>query len=104
VEIPVLLEPTPTGFRATTGGPLHLAAEGETEADTLARVNQLLAEWTRAGRGKIYGMELPETDLRTSIAHLADDPFMTEWAKATADVRREREAEEMRTEATQGAA
>src|SRR4051794_1281613 len=96
MEIPVLIEPTSTGFRATTGGPLHLIAEGASEVETLAVMSRQLADWTKAGRGKIVGVAAERGDIATFVSRFADDPFIAEWAEATREVRREREAEEQR--------
>jgi hypothetical protein len=38
MEVPVFVEPTPTGFRATAGSPLPLTADGPTADAAVAAV------------------------------------------------------------------
>ncbi len=42
MEIPVLLEPTATGFRASTQSPVPLSADGSTEAAAMNALSDVL--------------------------------------------------------------
>ncbi len=90
----VLTEPTPTGYRASTGAPLSLLAEGPTES---AALNALRAMVDRKclGGAKIHQLNIPD-DLRAAWDELADDPSRDEHVQAMAEYRKTREADEER--------
>ena len=58
MEIPVFVEPIPTGFRASTGSPLPLTADGPTADTAVAAVQGLLAERLRTG-GQVHTLTVP---------------------------------------------
>ncbi|MBL8866690.1 MAG: hypothetical protein JNK93_14115 [Planctomycetia bacterium] len=92
----VLTEPIATGFRASTGAPWSLFAEGPTEA---AALNALRAMVDRKclGGARIHQLNIPG-DLRAAWDELASDPSRDEHVQAMADYGKTREAEEERTE------
>jgi len=99
MDIPVLLEPTPTGFRASTGAPLNLTAEAATAE---LRRQFVVAQ---AGGARVVPLSLPEPDpLWELTARLAANPFLEEWDRAVKEARREREAAEEAEEAAKEAA
>lgn len=103
MDIPVLLEPTPTGFRASTGAPLNLTAEAATADDAVKSVTFLIAAKLRGG-ARIVNVGVEATRLADAWASLANNPFLDEWEAAVKEYRREREAAEEAEEAAKAAA
>ena len=94
MEIPVLLEPTPTGFRASTGAPLNLTAEATTAEAAIQELRRQFVHRQVAG-ARVVPLSLPEPDpLFEHAARLGANPFMSEWAEAVKEARGRREAEE----------
>lgn len=90
----VLTEPTPTGFRASTGTPLSLVAEGPTESAALNALRALVdRKWL--GGAKIHQVNMSE-DLLAAWDELANDPLRDEHVQAMAEYRKSREDEEER--------
>ena len=103
MNIPVLLEPTPTGFRATTGAPLNLAADAGTASDALRTVEAMLAA-AQARGASIVEVAVTSTDppterIRELTASMAANPLFDEWVAETKKYRIQREAEEDAAEA-----
>ncbi|WP_439622216.1 hypothetical protein [Gemmata sp.] len=103
MNIPVLLEPIPTGFRATTGAPLNLAAEAGTASDALRAVEGLLAALHTRG-ARIVEVAVTSTDptmerIRELTASMAANPMFDDWVAETKKYRKQREAEEDAAEA-----
>jgi hypothetical protein len=91
MDIPVLLEPTPTGWRASTGAPLNLVAEGQDREAALTDVrDQILRRYIAGAR--IATFTIPECDPRLDIvAEMAEDrEFLEQWAQAVHEVREEK--------------
>ena len=102
--IPVLLEPTPAGFRATTGAPLNLSAEAPTADEALAAVRGAYTAKLAAG-AKVVPLNDPWLDrARELTADMAANPMFDEWVAHTKEYRRQREAEEDAAEAAAEAA
>lgn len=93
MDIPVLLEPTATGWRATTGAPLNLAAEGPDKDAVLADVRaQTAAKLT--GGATVVSLSVPVCTLDLEVidkltAEIAANPFFDEWVKGIAEYRAE---------------
>jgi hypothetical protein len=104
VNIPVLLEPTPAGFRASTGAPLNLTAEAPTADEALAAIRRTYVEKQIAG-AQVVALELPAPDpliaaARRMAAAIAENPQVhDDFVTAMKEYRREREAEEDAAEA-----
>lgn len=94
MELPILVEPSPAGFRAATGAPLDLAADGPTADAAVAALRALVAARLAAG-----------TQLRTLTVHppaqptLASNPLFGDWLRAVERYRDQRDAEERAAEA-----
>jgi hypothetical protein len=102
MEIPVFVEPTPTGFRATAGSPLPLTADGPTADAAVAAVQALLAERIRAG-GQVRTLSIPTAagqaggvltpqkveEILAAGQRLADNPLFDDWLRAVEEYRRE---------------
>lgn len=100
MEIPVFVEPTPTGFRAATGSPLPLTADGPTADAAVAAVRELLAERLRAG-GQVRSLTILTADeVAGAGRRLADNPLFDDWLRAVEEYRDRRDAEERAAEAT----
>ena len=107
MEIPVFVEPTPTGFRATAGSPLALTADGTTADAAVAAVHALLADRLRAGgqvrtlsvktadelgaAGRIDGVLTPQKveEILAAAQRLAENPLFDDWVRAVEEYRRE---------------
>ncbi len=95
MQISVLLEPTPgNGFRARSGEPLALTAEGATRDQALEQLRGLIRGRVAAG-AEIVALELaPSTHPWAPFAgDLKNDPILEEWKDAMAQYRNERDAE-----------
>lgn len=104
MNIPVLLEPTPTGFRASTGAPLNLTAEAATAEAAAAEVRRQFAVM-QAGGARVVQLSLPEPDrLFELAAQLGANPLFEDWVASVKEYRRQREAEEEAEEAAKAAA
>jgi hypothetical protein len=105
MNIPVLLEPTPAGFRASTGAPLNLTAEAPTADAALAAIRGAWQAREAAG-ATIVEVNVPsQSRFRQLIAEMAAHPdILDQVDAATKEYRREREAEEDAAEAAAEAA
>lgn len=95
MNVAVYTEPTPTGFRASTGAPLSLSAEGPTEAAAVDTVRALLAQKWLAG-GRVHQLTFDPDRVFAAWDTLANDPKWDEHVAAIAEYRRQREEEELR--------
>ena len=93
MNIPVLLEPIPGGFRASTGAPLNLCAEAPTADEALAVVQREYVLKQIAG-ARIVELSVPDDKLVELTRKLAANPFLQEWDAATKAYRAEYEANE----------
>ena len=88
MEIPVFLEPTSNGFRASTQSPVTLSAEGGSESAAVAALNQALLSRLRSG-GKIQMMAVQEAKTVLDIcAEMRADPKHAEMEKAFEEYRK----------------
>lgn len=81
MEIPVLVEPLPNGkgFRATTGEPLSISAEGATRDDALVQLQSLTNGRLAAG-AEIVSMAVKAGNPWVDLARfLPDDELTREW-------------------------
>ncbi len=97
MDIPILVEPTPAGFRAATGAPLDLTAEGPTADAAVAALRALVADRLRAGT-QLRTLTLPQLGL----SKLAENPLFDDWLRAVEEYRDRRDAEERAAEAAGG--
>src|SRR5947208_1531676 len=100
MNIPVLLEPIPTGFRASTGAPLNLTAEAPTADLALAGIRGAVTAKLATG-AKVVEVDVPSTNrLRELAARMAQDTeILDQVAAAGREYRRQRDAEEDAAEA-----
>ncbi len=99
MNIPVLLEPIPTGFRASTGGPLNLAAEAPTSDEALAEIRRGYLAKQIAGV-RVVALSLPEPDPLIALTRrLASNPEILDRVDAAIkENRRIQEAEDAAAE------
>jgi hypothetical protein len=89
MEIPVLVEPIPGGYRAKAGEPLALAAEGATADEAIRALQAMIAQRLASG-ARIVSMTVPEEHPWLKFAGtLKDDPLLEEYKQAIADYRRQ---------------
>ena len=81
MQIPVLVEPIATGFRASTGSPLDLTAEGATLKKNLT---------TRLQSGaKLRSLRVLDVDSMLAAGRsLAANPLFDDWVAAVEEYRR----------------
>src|SRR5437016_4322349 len=99
MQIPVLIEPVGTmNFRARSGEPLSLSAEGATRDEALQKLHQLLQ--TRLAEGaEVVSLEVGEHPLARFAGMFKNDPMFEEWQQAIEEYRRNAdEAEEQPAE------
>lgn len=97
MNIPVLLEPIPTGFRASTGAPLNLAVEAPTEDEALTAIQSLLLTKQNAG-AKIVELWIPPTTLMHKLT-AADHEMLDQVDAAIKENRWLQRAEELGADA-----
>jgi predicted RNase H-like HicB family nuclease len=81
VEIPVLLEPLPDGgFRAKSGEPLDLAANGATPETALSNLRTLIDTRIAAGT-RLTAIEIPDAEMgrHRGAGIYEDEPLFDLW-------------------------
>jgi predicted RNase H-like HicB family nuclease len=92
VEIPILIEPVAgNGYRAKSGEPLPLAAEGATREEAVRNLRQLVQQHLNAG-AEVAALDVPGSAAENPWVEFAgmfkDDPYFDEWQEAIAENRR----------------
>ena len=104
MDIPVLLEPTPTGFRATSGAPFNLTAEAATADAAILELRKQWAVRLALSEVRAVSVALPEPDPMFEHARrLGASPLFEEWAASVKEARRLRDAEEEAADAAKQA-
>jgi hypothetical protein len=98
MEIAVLVEPHAAGFRASTGSPIPLSADGPSEDAAVDALRALLADRLRAGRVRTLTLADPHPVLPPGPG-LADNPLFDDWLREVEAYRDRRDAEERAAEA-----
>lgn len=89
MELPVLVVPHPPGFRASTGGPLDLTADGPTADAALAALKELIADRLRAG-AQLRLLSFTDVETIQALAQrMRENPMFEEFEQAIAEYRRE---------------
>jgi hypothetical protein len=91
MQIPILVETVAgNGYRASSGLPLALAAEGATEDEALSKLRQLIVGRLESNV-HLVTLEIPVSEHpRPPFADLSpDDALQQEWKQAMADYRRQ---------------
>ena len=92
----ILVEPTATGFRAETGGPLNLSATGLSSNDAVAALQSIIATRLRSGT-MIVKLPMPSSLSPIPVIPLAENPLVDQWLAAVKDYRNQCEAEDQAT-------
>ncbi|HEV3168550.1 MAG TPA: hypothetical protein VGZ22_31375 [Isosphaeraceae bacterium] len=91
MQIPVLIEPVAgNSFRARSGEPFALAAEGTTRGEALQRLRELIA--TRIATGtEVVTLEVTASEhpWASLAGMLQGDPLLEPWKQAMAEYRRQ---------------
>lgn len=88
MQIPVLVEPIATGFRASTGSPLDLTAEGASADDALATLKKNLTTRLQSG-AKLRSLRVLDVDSMLAAGRsLAANPLFDDWVAAVEEYRR----------------
>ncbi len=103
MQIPVLIEPVDAkGFRAPTGEPLLLTAEGATREEALDKLQQLLMNRLKNGTemvtlyvGPNGNTCLPPDHPLAPFAgrYAPNDPIIEEWKEAVEEYRKQKDEE-----------
>lgn len=91
MEIPVWVEPVePNVYRALTGEPFGLAAEGASEEEAVEKVRELLAAKIAAG-SRLVSVEVPVSNHSWApwVGMFKDDELSQEWQRAMAERRKQ---------------
>ena len=88
-----LIEKTATGYRATTGKPLEVQAEGNTREETLNRLRNIV--FARLSEGvELVELTLPKPHPLAEFAgDMKNDPLYGEWVAEMKAYRQECEQE-----------
>ena len=89
MQLTVFVEPGPAGFRATSGAPLVLSADGPTADAAVAAVQAQYAARLAAG-GEVRVVTIAQVDeLLAAAARMRANPLFEEYEAAVAEWRRE---------------
>ncbi len=92
MRIPVVIEPIAgNGYRARSGEPLRLSAEGATGDEALRRLQDLMGRELHNGT-QLVELDVPAAEqphpLAKFIGMFKDDPLIEDWKKSMAEYRR----------------
>jgi len=93
MTIPILVEPSPAGFRAITGGPLDLSAEAASAAEALTALESQID--SRLAHGAILVQHpVPAPQSPIPMIPLAENPLFDKWMEAIDKYREQKELED----------
>src|SRR5262245_20742258 len=98
MSISILVEPAANGFRAAAGGPLDLAAEGESAAAAVAALRAKIADRLRGG-AVLIEQSVATSTFPIPIVPLAQNPLIDDWLAAVEEYRTASDNEERTGEA-----
>jgi hypothetical protein len=91
MQIPVLIEPVAgNGYRAKSGAPLVLSAEGATRDEALQKLRDLMDSQLQSG-AQLVPFEVPAQEhpwLANGAIYDPNDPVVQEWIEIMAENRR----------------
>ncbi len=94
MSISILVEPSPGGYRATSGGPFDMIAEAESAAAAVAALRQKIGERLQKG-AMIVEQTIAMPPSPVPVLPLAENPLFDDWLAAVEDYRNRQEAEEL---------
>src|SRR5262245_35996571 len=96
MTISILVEPSPIGFRAITGGPLDLSAEAASAAEALTALQAKINSRFEQG-AIIVHHPVPASQAPISLVPLAENPLFDAWLEAIEEYREEKELQDRAT-------
>ena len=96
MTISILVEPSPVGFRATTGGPLDLSAEAAAAADALTALQTKIDSRFKHGAILVHHA-VPAPQSPIPMVPLAENPLFDAWLEAVEKYREEKELQDRAT-------
>jgi hypothetical protein len=88
MELPVLVSPQVNGFRASTGGPFNLSADGLTADAAMDALRTVVV--AKLQSGEIRTLTISDFDVtRATARRLGENPLFEDWVKAVEEYRRE---------------
>ena len=93
MPISILVEPSQSGFRATTGGPLDLSAEAASAAEALTALQSQIDSRFAQGAILVHHPD-PAPQSPVSLIPLAENPLFDAWLKAVEQYREEKELQD----------
>jgi hypothetical protein len=88
VELPVLVLPLPSGFRASSGSPFNLIADGPTPDAAVDALRVQLAANLRGGQLRTVTVTDPDS-VRAAARKLGENPLFEDWVRAVAEYRQQ---------------
>ena len=93
MSLPILVEPSPTGFFAKTGGPLELSAEAASAAEAIHALQEKIARRLESG-AILIDHPIQLVRLPIPIMPLSENPLFETWLAAVEAFRAEQENRE----------
>ena len=88
MELPVLVLPQPSGFRASTGGPLDLTADGPTADAAVDALRAVVV--AKMQTGTVRTLTVSDADFTGALARrIGESPLFEDWVRAVEEYRRE---------------
>ena len=92
MELAVFVTPHPPGFRARTGSPLDLTADGLTVDDALDDLRSQVASKLVDG-SKVRTLTLTDVDsIQAAAGKVGESPLFEDWVAAVEEYRKEHNA------------
>jgi len=88
MELPVYVLPSGSGYRATTGGPLDLTADGSTADAAMDALHQLIVARLRAGEVRTLTVTAVDPLLAAARA-VGQNPLFEDWVREIEEYRRQ---------------
>ena len=88
MELPVLVSPRSAGFRASTGGPFDLSADGPTPDAAVDALRALLVAQLQSGQVRTLTVTDP-TAIIEAAQKVGESPLFEDWVQAVEEYRRQ---------------
>jgi hypothetical protein len=90
MSITILVQPVPTGFSATTGGPLDLSAEAASAAEAVHALQEKIARRLEGG-AILIDQPIHSVRSRIPVLPLTENPLFESWLEAVETYRATKE-------------
>jgi len=88
MELPILVLPQSTGFRASTGAPLDLTADGPTPDAAVDALRSLLTAKLQGGQIRTVSVT-DVASIQAAARKLGESPLFEDWVQAVEEYRRQ---------------